>query len=565
MEQIGVYISELKEYLKEIIDSSFYLFLKKFSPFSQDIKDNLDYLLTNIIHGHCDLLGYIGIKSNCKIFGFNYTEDLRNNKIINKFNDYIINLQQESNSLEKYFFIYLFNKIDKIISDFIYEVENSIDFKEHFQCLKLSDKIISDIQKIEKDFKNVRINENTINVFLLGKTGVGKSTLINGFLNKEVAPIEKTTKIEKFSNKQVHELSKFNLFDSKGLTLGDKIEQKIQEINSQCFTDEFFHCIWYCTNVPRFDDNEKELLMKLKKKYSKKKFIPIIFVKTQSLNKDEIEELKKYIEEIDDEKSFSENPLIPVISKEYIINNEDDEEEEEIIIKTKGLKRLREKTIEMAKKTNIINYIREIKKKIDKNVKEDFIYKMMNDLEYQIYCIENKTCYSMINYGYKINFDLNIYDYLKNFFETLVNYKENEEKIIEDNKKRIAKFIEIYKQNFDFNKNSKFSQIKNYFEENKNNYLNEFLENEYENKINELRGRMKNKKMDNKICNESYFKNTVCKRVLDFINDYKDMLFKLRIVRRILAEPIKKYLYLYYDEFSHIIDKCEALENDSDI
>ena len=168
----------------------------------------------------------------------------------------------------------------------------------------------------------------------------------------------------------------------------------------------------------------------------------------------------------------------------------------------------------------------------------------------------------MINYGYKINFDLNIYDYLKNFFETLVNYKENEEKIIEDNKKRIAKFIEIYKQNFDFNKNSKFSQIKNYFEENKNNYLNEFLENEYENKINELRGRMKDKKMDAKICNESYFKNTVCKRVLDFINDYKDMLFKLRIVRRILAEPIKKYLYLYYDEFSHIIDKCEALEND---
>lgn len=49
--------------------------------------------------------------------------------------------------------------------------------------------------------------------------------------------------------------------------------------------------------------------MKLKRKYSKKNFIPIIFVKTQSINKNENQELRKYIEEIDDQKNFSQKIL----------------------------------------------------------------------------------------------------------------------------------------------------------------------------------------------------------------------------------------------------------------
>ena len=67
---------------------------------------------------------------------------------------------------------------------------------------------------------------------------------------------------------------------------------------------------------------------------------------------------------------FSGNPLVPVIAKEIVDEVEDEEEDDDDddnkrinIIRPKGLKKLREKTNEMAKKTCLLHYISEIKKK----------------------------------------------------------------------------------------------------------------------------------------------------------------------------------------------------------
>ena len=84
--------------------------------------------------------------------------------------------------------------------------------------------------------------------------------------------------------------------------------------------------------------------MELKEKYSKRKFVPIIFVRKKALGNKENKELE---EEIKKQNNFSDNPLVPVIAKE-IIEEEDEEEDDDgddnkriNRIKPKGLKKLR--------------------------------------------------------------------------------------------------------------------------------------------------------------------------------------------------------------------------------
>lgn len=176
-------------------------------------------------------------------------------------------------------------------------------------------------------------NKNNINVIVIGKTGVGKSTLINAILgSKKVKtgigePI--TKKIEQFGDPN----SIFNFFDTPGLELEESQQKKLKnDINNLICTrlktgnvDQYIHCIWYCVNcnLSRFEETEKEFINELASKFK----IPIILVITQCYDIDLAKEVHSSIKKnkinvvrvlpILAEKETFDDFDIPVIAKSF--------------------------------------------------------------------------------------------------------------------------------------------------------------------------------------------------------------------------------------------------------
>ena len=206
------------------------------------------------------------------------------------------------------------------------EYENNFDDMKDIYCLKEIEQIkISDdieelfielfqTEKIEKIFLNIILEKiksfdynkkiNCYNIQIIGKTGVGKSTLINALLRVEKAP----TSFGKIGTYQTEEYTseKFpfiKFIDTRGTELSplnninkveentlNYIKQKLDEKNP----NKTIHCLLYCINSNRFEDIESKVLLSLRKKY-KHGNLPIIIVYTQNHFEDDFEEMKQYI------------------------------------------------------------------------------------------------------------------------------------------------------------------------------------------------------------------------------------------------------------------------------
>lgn len=175
---------------------------------------------------------------------------------------------------------------------------------------------------VKKEYKEL----TTLNVMILGKTGVGKSTLINNMFSKKVAetgtgrPV--TTKIRKY------ELPEYPLaiYDTPGLELSGEndvdnlLEQVIGEIQKGIKSgnvSEAIHCIWYCVSTPshRFEQAEVKFLQKLL--HGIEYFnVPVIVVLTQSCSKPAATALKAAIEK----ENLAIANVVPVLAENYDID-----------------------------------------------------------------------------------------------------------------------------------------------------------------------------------------------------------------------------------------------------
>ena len=187
-------------------------------------------------------------------------------------------------------------KIPENIITRLIELENGYDIYE---------------KRLKNEIKKIGENENEFNIkyltiMLLGKSGVGKSTLINQFLKLEEKKAKtgagnfQTTLTEIYTSKSVPFL---RLVDTRGIELNKGFgakevkEQAERFIKSQLNNgnmNDFVHCFWYCITGARFEQAEIDLLKDLRNSY-KDNNIPIIFVYTQATDDEQIDEMRKYI------------------------------------------------------------------------------------------------------------------------------------------------------------------------------------------------------------------------------------------------------------------------------
>ena len=162
------------------------------------------------------------------------------------------------------------------------------------------------LKNILEEIKKFKFNKkiNNYNIQIIGKTGVGKTTLVNTLLRTEVAS---TT----FGRIGTHETQEFScikypfikFIDTRGTELSssnniDKVQENtlnyIEKRLSEKDPNKTIHCLFYCINANRFEDIEADVLLKLRQKY-KNGNLPIIIVYTQNYFEEDFEEMKKYI------------------------------------------------------------------------------------------------------------------------------------------------------------------------------------------------------------------------------------------------------------------------------
>ncbi|MED3888345.1 50S ribosome-binding GTPase [Peribacillus frigoritolerans] len=172
---------------------------------------------------------------------------------------------------------------------------------------------------------NENFDKNFIkpNIVLSGKTGVGKSTLINAIFGSKIAKAGEGKPVSQSLIKYDIADINVNLFDTKGLELDPQEREKsrnsiIGEISKRAESskvEEHMHVMWYCISNEsrRIEDVELEWI----KDFSN--YMPVIVVLTQTLDTDET--FQRIIEQecpevkicrvLAEERKLFENVIIP--------------------------------------------------------------------------------------------------------------------------------------------------------------------------------------------------------------------------------------------------------------
>ena len=294
-------------------------------------------------------------------------------------------LTQECLSYYKNYMKDVFSKrLKNLIENDTLEIINSIKSNLKNSNSNIRDRIIKEIDEM-----------NFYNIILIGNTGVGKSTLINGFLRlKNNLAKEGDTadpqKIDFWPKKypispKDSDIVGINLYDTEGIEKAgengfkkhlDKIVEFIHSPESNL--KDKINAIWYCINNNRLDGDE-EYIKEIFKFFSGLK-IPIIFIFTKAFRtcSRDIKMIKNGLEKF---KYFKEHPnefhFIKVITKDLV-----DEDTGEIIEAKKGLDELLEETMKVSYNTIMAPIMKKISELFNQNSME-IIEKLSKKLQEQ--------------------------------------------------------------------------------------------------------------------------------------------------------------------------------------
>ena len=355
--------------------------------------------------------------------------------------------------------------------DEIKEIDFDKIVKDCFQQLIISEKLEDNIKdNVRQLIKNL-IKENEIkhlNLQIIGKTGVGKSTLINSIFGEKLAEEKKgepcTMETKCYESKKYDFI---RIYDTRGIEISKDFDieklfnETFKEIKVKCENnnpDDLIHCLLYCFTGTRFEREEGEILVKLRKTYEGKK-LSIILVLTQDAEEDEegFNQLTESINKIIGDKceeTLSNNvkgiSLVQVLAKEKKFGKK-------LIIPPKGLDILIQKCYEKGEYTSKFACLSGIKFSAEKKIKDDYL-KIKNDILIEkerfldiLYAknLEEKIFEDIIEKIF-ITFSLNNNRQLvtKSTFEYIQNTNEKIIKLIlEKEDKKFREYIEVKASN----------------------------------------------------------------------------------------------------------------------
>ena len=179
------------------------------------------------------------------------------------------------------------------------------------------------IKAIGEKVKNLK----TLNIIVAGKTGVGKSTLINSVFREKLAETGFGKPVTDHMCKIIKKGFPLAIYDTRGFELGKDAQKDVKrEILDTIKTgitmkdvNKAIHCIWYCVNTAsnRIEPEEIEWLRDFSRENQITQ-VPVIIILTQSFSKTNAAEMRNIITN----ENLDVVQVIPVLAADYEINEE---------------------------------------------------------------------------------------------------------------------------------------------------------------------------------------------------------------------------------------------------